>query len=81
MAKKRKTSIDNNTCLVTFIIPAYNCRETITQLLNSFDYEYKNSFEVLIIDDGSKVPYKYTITDFLGTYPNTVIYIKKPNGN
>ncbi|MDR2846870.1 MAG: glycosyltransferase [Mycoplasmataceae bacterium] len=66
---------------MTFIIPAYNCKDTIVQLLSSFDYEWKDNFEIIIVDDGSTISFKNKITNFLGKYPNTIHYIRKENGN
>jgi glycosyltransferase involved in cell wall biosynthesis len=39
--------------IISFVIPAYNSEKTIIRTLKSFNYEKKDNFEVIIVNDGS----------------------------
>lgn len=43
----------NFTPLVSFLIPCYNCKETIHRVLNSLYINYSFEWEIVILDDGS----------------------------
>lgn len=43
---------------LSIIIPAYNAENYLPQLLNSLDKQMVPGVEVIIIDDGSKIPFK-----------------------
>lgn len=46
--------------ILSIIIPYYNAKEYTDQLLKCLDKQMNDDVEVIIVDDGSKVPYKTT---------------------
>ena len=45
---------------ISIVIPAYNCHKTIERTINSIlDAKYKNTLEILLIDDCSKENFSY----------------------
>ncbi|MBT8239097.1 MAG: glycosyltransferase [Croceitalea sp.] len=62
----------------SFIIPVYNRPEEIQELLQSFiAQDYDNTFEVVIVEDGSTKSAEGVITDFEGQLQ--ISYFQKPN--
>lgn len=62
----------------SFIIPVYNRPEEIKELLQSFEKQtYKDSYEIVIIEDGSTDSSQEVITEFNNSLEIT--YFKKPN--
>lgn len=67
--------------VLTIVVPAYNCAKTIKSMLDSFDYNFSQFFEVLIVDDGSTEPFYPIVKPYTQLYPDCVKYFKKKNGN
>ena len=42
---------------LSIIIPYYNCKEYTDELLSCLDKQITDEVEVILIDDGSKIPY------------------------
>ncbi len=62
----------------SFIIPVYNRPDEIQELLISLEnISFKNSFEVVIIEDGSTISSEKIVKKFSKTL--TISYYKKPN--
>lgn len=62
----------------SLIIPVYNRPEEITELLNSLTLlDYNNSFEVVIVEDGSSIPCEVEIEFFKSKL--AISYYFKPN--
>lgn len=62
----------------SFIIPVYNRPEEIKELLQSFEKQtYKDSYEIVIIEDGSTDSSQEVITEFNNSL--NITYFKKPN--
>ena len=57
---------------LSIIIPTYNCKKYTDELLDCLDKQMTDEVEVIVIDDGSKVPYE---TDYAW-----VNLIRKENG-
>ena len=51
MNEKADDLIDN---LVSIVMPAYNCQETVLESINSVIKQTYSKFELIIVDDGSK---------------------------
>lgn len=63
-------------CLLSVIIPMYNCGEVITRCLESVDYP---DTEIVVVDDGSVDNGAHVVTEYARTHPN-VRLIRKENG-
>ena len=66
---------------ISIIIPLYNAEKYIERCLNSLIKQNDSSFEVIIVNDGSKDNTISIIRDFEKQYPNKIILVKdKKNG-
>lgn len=62
----------------SFIIPVYNRPDEIDELLSSLEKQtYSNTFEVVIVEDGSTLPSKDVIQKYQDTL--SISYFEKPN--
>ncbi len=62
----------------SFIIPVYNRPDEIEELLKSFtEQTYQEGFEVVVVEDGSKVPCEHIVDSYREKL--TISYYKKPN--
>lgn len=62
----------------SFIIPVYNRPDEIEELLKSLtEQTYREGFEVVVVEDGSKVPCEHIVDSYKEKL--TVSYYKKPN--
>jgi len=62
----------------SFIIPVYNRPDEIEELLKSLtEQTYQEGFEVVVVEDGSKVPCEHIVDSYRDKL--TVSYYKKPN--
>lgn len=43
----------NDSCTVSVVVPAYNCREFLKECLNSLRYQSFSNIEIIVVDDGS----------------------------
>ena len=43
---------------LSIIIPTYNCKDYTDELLSCLDKQMTDEVEVIVIDDGSKIPYE-----------------------
>jgi len=62
---------------VSVIIPTYNRRDYLLKTLLSFNNQSSNSFEVIVVDDGSDYNLSDTISFLQLNYPVTYYYINK----
>lgn len=62
---------------VSVIIPTYNRMDYLLKTLLSFNNQSNNSFDIVVVDDGSNYNLKDAITDLKLDYPVTYYYIKK----
>lgn len=70
-----------NDKLLSISVAAYNVEATIEQCLNSFiQSKYLNSFEVLVVNDGSKDDTSRIVSQYVEKYPGTIRLIDKENG-
>lgn len=65
--------------LISIIIPAYNCRDTIEETLDSVLKQSLQDFEVIIIDDDSNDDTYNMISDYILDYPNFSLYKNRNN--
>lgn len=69
----------------SFIIPVYNRPDEIAELLDSLAVQtYSDSYEIVIVEDGSTIPCEHIIADFMGRHSKVnqrfaITYLKKPN--
>ena len=69
----------------SFIIPVYNRPEEIGELLESLTVQtYSESFEIVIVEDGSTIPCEQTIIDFMHGHVDekqvfSITYLTKQN--
>ncbi len=69
----------------SFIIPVFNRPDEIGELLESLAVQtYSQSFEIVVVEDGSTIPSEQVIVDFMGRHSQdkrllSVTYLKKPN--
>lgn len=75
MNAKADDLIDN---LVSVIMPAYNCQNTILDSVNSVIEQTYSYFELIIVDDGSTDNTSKVLKRFQG-YPNIIILKSKIN--
>lgn len=68
--------MQNNSPLLSVIIPMYNCGPVIVRCLDSIDYPES---ELLVVDDGSTDNGAQVVTDYAKLHPN-VRLIRKENG-
>ena len=62
--------------LVSVVIPAYNCADTICEALESvFNQTYSN-LEIIVINDGSTDETKHILQEF----SSKIIYLEQENG-
>jgi glycosyltransferase involved in cell wall biosynthesis len=56
IAHKKQSEYSDTTCLLSFVIPMYNCEAYIGECISSITSQLDNSdtFEIIVIDDGSK---------------------------
>lgn len=64
--------------MVSIVIPAYNCEDTIEQCLESVLNQTYEDIEVIVIDDGSK-DNTYSLIEKIARKDNRVKYKKIPN--
>jgi peptidoglycan/xylan/chitin deacetylase (PgdA/CDA1 family) len=64
---------------VSILVPAYNEEKTIAQTLSALQKNYKNNFEVLVINDGSTDNTAAVVEKFAATDPR-IRLVSKPNG-
>ncbi len=64
--------------LLSVIIPVYNRPDEVRELLDSFAGQSFRDFEIIVVEDGSKVRCKQTVDSFAGRLP--VRYLEKENG-
>lgn len=65
---------------LSIIIPAYNCEKSIGRCLDSiFDEKYIDSYEIIIVNDGSKDSTRQICEKYKIKYPN-INLINKNNG-
>lgn len=70
-----------NDKLLNISVAAYNVEATIEQCLDSFiQSKYLNSFEVLVVNDGSKDDTSRIVSQYVEKYPGTIRLIDKENG-
>jgi len=62
---------------VSVVIPTYNRRDYLLKTLLSFNNQSNNSFEVIVVDDGSDYNLSDTISSLQLNYPVTYYYINK----
>ncbi len=64
----------------SFIIPVYNRPDEIDELLNSLLHQnYKESFEIVVVEDGSKIPCKDIVNKYVNSL-NVLYYFKENSG-
>ncbi len=69
----------------SFIIPVYNRPEEIGELLESLAVQtYSDTFEIVVVEDGSTIPCEQVIVDFMHRHVEgkdvfSVTYLKKSN--
>ena len=62
----------------SFIIPIYNRPDELDELLNSLvSQTYEDTFEVVVIEDGSTIPSKEVCEKYKNDL--SIIYLPKPN--
>lgn len=67
--------------LVTFCIPCYNSAKYVEKCLESiFQVEDKSSFEVILVNDGSKDNTLLILEKWKNMYPSNTVLIDKSNG-
>lgn len=59
--------------MITIIIPAYNCQDTLNKTLSSLEAQTDYNFKVIIVDDNSNIP----INSYIKKYPFDVNVIRK----
>lgn len=64
--------------LLSVIIPVYNRPDEVRELLDSFAGQSFRDFEIIVVEDGSKVRCKQIVDSFAGRLP--VRYLEKENG-
>ncbi len=64
--------------LLSVIIPVYNRPDEVRELLDSFTGQSFYDFEIIVIEDGSKVRCKQIVDSYAGRLP--VRYLEKENG-
>ena len=65
--------------LITVIVPVYNSEKYLSECVSSIiDQTYKN-LEIILIDDGSKIPTK-TLCDTLAQRDQRIVVYHKENG-
>ena len=60
--------------LFTIIISVFNKEQTISRCLESVLDNFKNNFEIIIIDDGSSDHSLEIINSYKSNFPNLFIY-------
>ena len=75
MNAKAEDLIDN---LVSVIMPAYNCQDTILDSVRSVIVQTYSYFELIIVDDGS-TDNTYKVLKRFQNYPNIIILKSKSN--
>ncbi|HDR4949053.1 glycosyltransferase family 2 protein [Bacillus cereus] len=71
--------MENNTPLVSIIIPTYNRAHYFQKALESaISQSYKN-IEIIVVDDSTNLETKYLIQSYLHVYPNIRYYRNKKN--
>ena len=65
---------------LSIIIPAYNCEKSILELLNTIVFEAEISYEVIIIDDGSRDNTLALVKEYCFNKDNYLIYHKTNEG-
>lgn len=61
--------------MITIIIPAYNCHNTINRTLSSLESQTDRGFKVILVDDNSEIP----VSKFLKQYSFDIKIIRKSN--
>lgn len=74
--------MEENSLLISIVIPMYNSSETIVRVLDSVKNQtLKCSYEVLVVNDGSKDNSKEVVERYILSNPSSNIkMIDKPNG-
>ena len=75
MNSKADNLIDD---LVSIVMPAYNCQNTVTESINSALKQTYSNLELIIVDDGSK-DNTYEELNKFKDYPNVIILRSKIN--
>lgn len=74
--------MEENSLLISVVIPMYNASNTIVDVLNSVkEQTLKCNYEVLVVNDGSKDNSKDVVEKYITENKDfNVILIDKPNG-
>lgn len=75
MKSKADDLIDN---LVSVIMPAFNCQDTVLDSINSVRQQTYSKFELIIVDDGS-TDNTYQVLKRFQNFPNIIIIRSKIN--
>ncbi len=65
---------------VSIIVPVYNVEQYIEQCLNSLVNQTLDSYEIIVVNDGSPDNSEIIVKDFIKKYPNLIKYFVKENG-
>ena len=67
--------------LISVVIPCYNCEDTLSRTLKSFENQNDEDFELVLVDDGSNDSTGTKCENYRTTFPNRKIkVIHKNNG-